>query len=257
MSGSLAIDAAAWQSPWRRRSVAEKSVLSVGLVVAALVLPVWPASVLVTAVSVVVLLGPARLRPGLLARSLRAPLLFIAIGAASVAVSVSWAGGPVVAITDASRDAAVSVAAHGVAGTLAVFVLAATTPMVDLLAGMRRARVPEACVDVAGLMYRLVFVLLSTVRQIREAQIARLGYRDRRTGLRSASALCATLLVRSWDRARRLEEGLAGRGYTGSLPTLGMPPRVSIRFLVGAVAVLVGVCAASVWLGSMAPGWRS
>ena len=46
MSG-LAIDDAAWASAWRRRSPGDKLLLCLGLVVCALVLPVWPGSVLV------------------------------------------------------------------------------------------------------------------------------------------------------------------------------------------------------------------
>jgi cobalt/nickel transport system permease protein len=249
MTRSLALDTAAWSSPWRHRSVADKAVLTLALLATTLLLPVWPAAALSAAAALVVLLGPARLAPTILARSLRSPLLFIVLGAASVLVSVSWHDGPRVAITAQTSTQALTVLGRGVAGTLCVFVLAATTPMVDLLAGLRRARVPEACVEVASLVYRLLFVLLDTTRRIREAQAARLGLRDRRTTLRSASALSGTLLVRAWDRARRLEEGLAGRGYTGALPSLDPPGRVSLGFLC-ATAALVGVIVVVSLLGA-------
>lgn len=248
MTDGLAVDAAAWASPWRRRAVGEKALLSGGLVVAGLLLPPWPGSVLVAATAVAVLVGPAAVPVRLLLRSLLPPLSFITVGALSVLVSLDWQAGPRLAVTAATGESALSLVGHGVAGTLAVFVVAATTPMADLLAAMRRWGVPEACTEIAGLVYRLVGVLLGSVRQVREAQASRLGYRDRRTALRSAAALSSTLLVRSWERARRLEEGLAGRGYTGSLPTLDIAPPVS-RGFVGATVVGLGLLVAvSVWV---------
>ena len=80
MSG-LAIDDAAWASAWRRRSPGDKLLLGLGLVVCALVLPVWPGSVLVGVTAVVLALGPARVPARTFLRAVRLPLAFVAIGA--------------------------------------------------------------------------------------------------------------------------------------------------------------------------------
>lgn len=249
MRGGFPLDDAAWSSPWRHRAVGDKLVLSGGLLVTGLVLPVWPAAVLVAGVALVALLGPARVPGAVLARTVAAPFVFIGIGAISVLVSLRWQGGLSLAVTDGTRQSALAVLGHGTAGTLAVLLVAATTPMADLLGGLRRLRVPEACVDVAGLVYRLVLVLFSTLMQMSEAQAARLGYRDRRATLRSAAALSVGLLIRSWERARRLEEGLAGRGYTGSLPSLEPPRRTSLPFVLTSLAVLGALVTTSLLVG--------
>ena len=53
------------------------------------------------------------------------------------------------------------------------------------------------------------------------------------------------LFVRSWDGARRLEDGLAGRGYEDSLRTLE-PGRVrSARFLAASIVLLIGIIGAT------------
>lgn len=245
MSQGLAIDEAAWSSPWRHKSVTDKALLSIGLIVLGLILPVWPGAVIIAGVAIAVLLGPAKTSMAILLKTFRCPLAFILIGSLSVLFSVSWTDGLTFTVTEETRGMAVSVLGHGIAGTLAVYVLAATTPVVDLLSFMRRAHVPQACIDVAGLIYRLIFVLLSTVHQIREAQTARLGYRDRRTAMRSAAALSGTLLLRAWDRARRLEEGMSGRGYTGSLPSLEPSCRSSAGFVAVTLLILGAVSAIS------------
>lgn len=246
MSGAgLTLDDAAWDSPWRVRCVRDKAVLALGLLACALTLPWWPGGVLTGVVALAVLLGPAAVGPRVLVRSLTAPLLFIAVGAASLLVTISWAGGPVVGLSS-SFAPAVTVVVRGTAATLAVFVLAATTPMVDLVASLRRGRVPQACIDVVAVAYRMVFVLLDSARAVREAQAARLGYDGRRAALRSVAVLIGAVLVRAWDRAERLEAGLAGRGGGEALRTLDPPRKASTGFLLISLVCLAGVAVTGV-----------
>ncbi len=227
----LALDTAAWDSPWRHRAVRDKATLAFGLLTCALALPWWPGGMATGVVAAAILLGPAAVPPGVLLRGLAAPVAFIMLGALSLLVSVSWADGLVVGWAP-TVSPAVAVAVRGVTATLAVFVMAATTPMVDLVAALRRARVPQACLDVTSVAYRLLFVLLESLHAVRDAQTARLGYDGRRATLRSSAALTGAVLVRAWDRAARLESGLAGRGGAESLGTLDPPTVASTRFLI-------------------------
>jgi len=249
-ASSLALDEAAWDSPWRHRSVLEKGFLSIGLVLAALLLPTWPGAPAVGAVATVILLGPARLAPGLLARIIRWPLAFLISGVLSVSISLSWHGHPVIGLSRSGIAAGAALLAHGLAGALAVFVLAATTPMVDLLESLRRVRLPAACVDIAALTYRLLFTLVSTTRQVRESQAARLGYSSWRHSVESAAYLTAAVLVRSLANAQRLEEGLAGRGYVDELSTVTDSPRVSGRVLMAGAIGLALLAVVSLWSAS-------
>jgi len=251
---SPAIDVAAWAGPWRRHAPGDKILLSLGLVIAALVLPAWPASALVTATAVGLLLGPARVPARLLARAAAGPALFIALGTASIAITWRTDGfGPTV--TAASAGSALATLAHAVSGTSAVLLLAATTPMTDLLAWARRRGVPEAVVDIAGLTYRLLFVLLESLAAVRQAQTARLGYTGRAATLRSASTLTAAALTRAFDRARRLESGLAGRGFDGVLRTVGEKQPSSRLFLVSSLAGLFVLTSVSLLTPTIAGPW--
>ena len=254
----LALDNAAWDSPWRLRAVRDKAVLAFGLIAAALVLPAWPGSLVVALVALATLLGPARVHPRLLARCLSGPAVFIVIGAASVAVTLTWEGGLRLGMTSESVAAAGSVFGHAVAGTLGLFVLATTTPMVDLLAALRRARVPDACIEVAALIYRMLFALLESVQAIHRAQEQRLGYADRRSAMRSAAMAVGAVMMRAWQQAARLEDGLAGRGYSDAMRTLDPPRHASARFLAASAAVLAGVVALTLLLsGTCVAGWSA
>ena len=237
----LAVDDAAWASAWRLRSPADKLLLSLGLVVSALVLPVWPGSVLAGLAAVVLALGPARVPARTFGRAVRLPLAFIAVGALTSVVEVGdgvgWA-------PDAPARAG-ELVGHAVAGSAAVLLLATTTPMSDLLPALARLRVPAAVIEVAAVTYRMLFVLLTSLSTIREAQAARMGHASIRSSYRSAGVLAAAVLTRSWDRARRLQDGLAGRGMETGLRVLPEVLPSSRRFEAATVAGLAGLIAVS------------
>ena len=255
----IALDDAAWGAPWRHIRVSEKLLLSMGLVLTALIAPAWPAAPLVALASVVATLGPARIPIRTLATGFAAPLVFILIGSISVAFIVGRAPaeawfqlGPL-SLTTASVLNGLQLFARSAAGTLAILLLATTTPMVDLLGWARQRGVPGPLVEVASLIYRLLFVLLDTALAMHVAQVARLG--DAPAGpkpfkrrMNTAANTMGTLLVRSWDRAARLTDGLAARGIDGDLITLPRRMPASPRFL-AAVGVLLG----GIWL--LTSGW--
>ncbi len=234
---SFRLDETAWSSPWRRYAVADKAVPALGTLAAVLLLPAWPATPVVVAGLTAVALIAARVRPGAWLAAVAAPLVFVLVGAASVAVQVGarpW-------VSAESVHQALTVLGRGSAGACALILLAATTPMVDLLDAMRRLRIPAPLLDIAALMYRLVFVVWDSAATIREAQAGRLGYSTARASRHSFGALGAGLLVRSWRRARRLEDGMAGRGYDGDIRTLPTPRDHSPLLLVASGAWLAGL----------------
>lgn len=251
----IALDDAAWGAPWRQIRVGEKVTLSLGLVLTALLAPPWPAAPLVALVAIIATVGLACIPARVLAIGFAAPLGFIAIGSLSVALRVggdqtaAWfALGPL-SMDAASTHQAAGLFARSAAGTLAMLLLATTTPMVDLLGWLRRLGVPGPLVEVASLTYRLLFVLLQVATSIRAAQQARLADAAdwRRRGHAAASAMGA-LLVRSWDRAARLTDGLAARGIDGDLVLLTSRVAARPRFIVGTCGVLAAIWAvAGLW----------
>lgn len=252
MAHGLALDHAAWSSPWRTRSLRDKAVLSGGLLLSALVLPPVPGGVLVAIISIGLLLGPIRVGVGRLLRVVAIPVVSILIGVATLAVSVNFDGGVRLAILPAGIQTASTILVRSLAATLAMFTLACSTPMIDLLSGLRRLRVPDPLIEIAALIYRFIFGLLESVVAIRQAQVARLGNVSRRAEMRSASSGTTMLLARAWTRARALEDGLAGRGYTDTLRTLEPATLRSATFLTVTIGSLAGVAAVSLAWGLVA-----
>lgn len=229
----LAIDRAAWNNRWRERPLRQKVTLAVVLLVAAMA----ARSALVHGAVVVIALGcliaGARVRAGLVARALAAPLLFVVLGAMAAAVSIGsppaqarWAAG-VFWVDESAWQRSLFAATRSVAAASAVMLLAMTTPMTSLLDGARRARVPAVVVEIAGLVYRMLFIVLETAGTVRRTQEARLGHTSRATAVRSVAWMFSATLRASWLRASRLAAGLEGRGFDGRLAVTTRPSEAS------------------------------
>ncbi|QEU89787.1 cobalt ECF transporter T component CbiQ [Streptomyces kanamyceticus] len=248
----LPIDAAAHSSRWRRRHPVDKAVLGLGLTVLAISLPPWPGAVLVLTAALAVLLGPAGVPPRKLWRAYRVPLGFCVTGAVTLLVQV---GGPdgFVTLADGGPARAGGLLLRTSAASLGVLLFAFTTPMSDLLPRLVKAGVPAPVVDVALVTYRMSFLLLDSMGRIRQAQAARLGHTTRAATWRSLGGLGATAFVRAFDRAGRLQAGLAGRGYDGTLRVLVPEARVSRRFVAASAVLLVALAALTLVLERLLP----
>lgn len=239
----MRIDTLAHRSRWRHRHPGEKALLCFGLLGLSVALPTWPGALLVGVTALALALGPARVPGRELLRAARAPLAFVAIGVLPVLVA-----GRGVAVDAEQARAALVVAGRSAAALTCLLLFAVTTPMGDVLPRLVRLGVPPAVVEVASLVYSMLSTLLTTAASVRAAQAGRLGFRSWRTSLRSTGMQATTVFVRAFDRARRLDEGLALRGYTGSLAVLVEPRPVSLPAVAATLALLAGVTAVTLAL---------
>lgn len=246
----FALDVAAHTGPWRSRHPAEKALLSLGLLACAVGLPPWPGAVLSGGAAVALLFGPAGVPPAVVLRAARAPLLFVATSTVPLLVTVPAPAR--LAVDPAGFPLATQTAGRSVAALACLLLFSATTPLSEVLPRLHRLGVPPAVTEVAALTYRMLFLLVDSVRAVREAQAARLGFRTWRTAYRSLAGQAGAVFVRAFSRAHRLEEGLALRGYSGSLAVQAEALRVSPPFVAASVGLLGAIVAATAWLG---PRW--
>ncbi len=161
------------------------------------------------------------------------PMTFLAIGLLTIVVNISQ--DPDVFLTSLPiANTRLGITYEGVHDAFGMFLkalgsvsclyfLSLTTPMVDLLAVLRKLKVPKLLVELMGLVYRFIFVLLETADLIFTAQNSRLGYSNIRSGYRSLGALASSLFIRAYKRSDELYTALEARGYDGELKVLMEP----------------------------------
>ncbi|RAU21898.1 cobalt ECF transporter T component CbiQ [Paramagnetospirillum kuznetsovii] len=242
---SLHIDRLAQASPWRGRALAEKAALALGLLALALTLPPWPGAALVLAAAWGTALIGARIRLADWLRLNAAPMGFILTGAAAIAIDLGPQG---IGLAADHGQAAAMVMLRAWAAVACLLLLAATTPTPDLIRGMRRLGLPAEIAEIMLLTWRFLFLLLDAAAAIQTAQEARLGWHGWRRSIRSLGLLIALLLPRAMDSARRLEMGLAARGFDGTLRMLSPRRQASLPMLAAILAGEAALAGACLWL---------
>jgi len=203
----------------------------------------WPAAALL-----LLWMGAGRPLRRLLVR-LGAALPFVLLAGASLPF-LSHPGSPTLAqwgpltVTQQGLLALETVIAKALVCLLALSLLGEITPPHDLLSALRQLRVPALLVTVISLTVRYLAVLQEEARRMTQARDGRglppsLGRRARVAG-----AMIGTLFLRGWERAERVGQAMAARGFAGTLPVVtqgrwGLTDTLALAAVVGGAVVMI------------------
>jgi cobalt/nickel transport system permease protein len=155
-------------------------------------------------------------------------------------------------LSEAGLLAAWTLVAKATAGVVVSIVLGATTTTSDMIAGLRRLRLPDLLVQILAGMVRYVHVVGEEVHRMARAREAR-GFAAR--GPRAWPVLArslGTLFIRSYERGERVHLAMQSRGYTGRMPQLHPAPPPTAGMW--ASASVLPAAAAAVLVAGLASG---
>jgi cobalt/nickel transport system permease protein len=237
------VDRVAHLNRWRFRSLTEKAVLALGMLLLDITLPPFPVAIVVAAAMTLATLAGARAPVKVWLACAAGPTGFLLAGTLSLLLQIDASG---LSLAPNGLRAAAELAARSEAGLTCLLFLALTTPTSDLMAGLRRLGLPAEITEVALLTYRFLFLLADTAQAMNTAQAARLGHVGLRRRLSSLGILIANLLPRALDRARRLEIGLSARGWHGEMRVLSRHDALSPSGLAAILLLEAGTAALGV-----------
>lgn len=194
----------------------------------------WANSILTSCIIILIMGGITVFKGGtpisLFIKLMLVPMSFLIIGVLTIAINVSdhqsiflfstAIAGTHIGVSQTGIQDAMRLFFKAMGSVSCLYYLSLGTPMVDILAVLRRLKVPKLMVEMMGLIYRFIFVLLETADTMVTAQNSRLGYTSLSTGFRSLGALASTLFVRAYKRSDELYTALEARGYDGELNVL-------------------------------------
>lgn len=128
-----------------------------------------------------------------------------------------------------------------------LYFLSLSTPLPELLAVLRRAHVPAIVVELAVLIYRYIFILLATFRDMKDSAASRLGYRGLKRSLHTTGLVYGGLLANSFRRAGACFDAMESRCYTGQIAFLTSKKKVTGKLLCLLGFPLLGMLA-GLWL---------
>ena len=144
--------------------------------------------------------------------------------------------------------AAWNILAKASVGAATSIVLAATTEVPDILAGMSRLRVPAVLTSIAGFMIRYLELIVEEIGRMRVAMASR-GYDPRWLWeARPIAASAGAMFVRSYERGERVYDAMVARGFTGEMPELRRRDPSSRDWLIGALLPALALVVAVIGL---------
>lgn len=214
----MLIEQSAYANRWRSVSPAAKGVFAASGFVAAFAAGSPLSAVIVASLLTVVSVLGAGVALGRYLRVAVPALFFLALGSLSLAFSLDVANDtPVLRLAPAGLDKLAEVGARSLGALAALLFLVLTTPLIDLIALLRRLKTPELLLEIMVLCYRMLFVFSAVVHDTLTAQSARLGYATPRLAIRSLGELAANLTLQVWQRAHALNVAAQARNNDGPL----------------------------------------
>jgi cobalt/nickel transport system permease protein len=214
----MLIEQSAYSNRWRPVSPAAKGLFAVSGFIAAFAAGTPLSAVTVASLQALVSVFGAGVAPGHYLRVAAPALFFLALGSLSLAFSLDVGNGiPVLRMVPTGLDRLAEVGTRSLGALTALLFLVLTTPLIDLIALLRRLKTPELLLEIMVLCYRTLFVFSEAVHDTLTAQSARLGYATPRLGLRSLGELAANLTLQVWQRAQALHLAAQARNNDGPL----------------------------------------
>lgn len=191
---------------------------------------------------------------------LMVPLVFLFMGTAAVAVGISnrtdfvstgwclrlpWF---VLYVTRTGVSRAAGLFARALGAVSAMYMMTLTTPVSEMIGVLKKIHVPKLVIELMYLIYRFIFVLGDTHRQMRQAAASRLGYCDFKTSCRTFGQTAGNLLILSLKRADAYYDALLARCYDGDLCFMEEEKRIKASQAAAVAGYLLMI--AAVWLVS-------
>ena len=132
-----------------------------------------------------------------------------------VAAIPLWNGWLVV--TAAAQVRARLVMARALGAMSCLYFLSLSTTMPEILSVLRRAHVPSVMTELAVLIYRYLFVLLSVYQSMKDAAASRLGYSGFARSIRTTGSVYGNLLATSFRRSGACFDAMESRCYDGEI----------------------------------------
>ena len=245
----MLIEQCAYGNRWRGVTPAAKGLFALGALIAAFAAPRPLSAALVALLAVLTAVIGAGVPASRFLRVALPPLGFLLLGCLTLAYSLDFApanGGFSVRWLPAGWTPILQLAARSCAALTALLFLALTTPLVDLIALLRRLKMPEVLLEIMVLCYRMLFVFSEALHDTRTAQAARLGYATPALTLRSLGSLTANLTLQIWQRAHDLNVAAQSRNNDGAFrflePEYGNSRRdIALAGLGASVLILLAV----------------
>lgn len=169
------------------------------------------------------------------------PITFILLSSAAIAVNFSTSpiearyiklGLLYVYISYNSLLKAVKVSSKALGCVSALYMLALSTPMGELITVLKKAHLPSVFTSLMDMIYRFIFILYEQVNSMNISARSRLGYEGISRSCRTFGKISGNLLIISLKKAGTTYDSMVSRGYDGDIHFLQYEKSIKNRHVI-------------------------
>lgn len=236
---NYSIDQYAYESKIKCWNAGVKIAFCVLLILVAIVWDKLLVSLIIIGLTAWITIGLGGLSIRKYLKMLRIPLVFLILGTIAIGVNI----GPISDITSGVVKGDWYINIHlcylfvtrtgfirmlhimlrALAAVSAMYTLSLSTPVYEIVGVLKKLHMPKIIIELMYLMYRYIFILVDTHRQMTIAAETRLGYRDYGTSFKTFGQINWNLLLISMKKASVYYDAMEARGYDGELGFLEEP----------------------------------
>jgi cobalt/nickel transport system permease protein len=223
----FSIDKLAYISELRRVNPIEKFIFAIFTMFMCIALNSAMISIIVLILMSGITVFKGKIAFGTYVKLMSLPLAFLIVGVITIAINVVHSSDNLIfgfnvlniklGCTTESFEAATTLFLKSLASVSCLYFLTLSTPVFEVLTVLKKLKVPKLFIELMGLIYRFIFVLLDTVNMIYTSQNSRLGYSTLRLGYNSLAKLISSLFISSYKRSQDIYTAMESRCYDGDI----------------------------------------
>ncbi|NDO47625.1 cobalt ECF transporter T component CbiQ [Clostridium sp. MD294] len=145
------------------------------------------------------------------------PFVFIFLGCIAIAIEIHFEQHITLYVTKQTIFKSICIMARTFAAVSALYFLTLSTPIYQIVSVFQKLHVPKILTELMYITYRYLFILAEIQHQLKIASMARLGYCDFKTSIKTFSSCITNLLLLSLQKAQQHYKAMEARCYTGEL----------------------------------------
>jgi len=249
----ISIDKLAYTSKLRNNNPMEKFIFSIFTMILCISLNNVAYSVIITVFMGVVIVFKGKISIRSYMELMLIPMVFLIIGVVTIAINVIGSSKDVLfsftilniklGCTRESIEMSSKIFFKALAAVSCLYFLALSTPVFEVLMVLRRLKVPKLFVELMGLIYRFIFVLLDTANMIFISQNSRLGYSTIKASYNSLGKLISCLFISSYKRSQDIYTAMESRCYDGEINLIENSYKISYKnMLIMIIIEIIAIC---------------
>lgn len=201
------VDAIAYKSKYNNVLTGTRITLTLSVLIVSILVDYWAIYFVNLAIAFAIIFSLTRIKVNTLAKLMMVPVIFTGITALMIAFDITQSMSPERIII------ALSVFLRSVSSLALMFSLSLTIPMNRIIDWMVKLHIPSAFVQLFGLTYRMIFVIIEESVDMIVSQQLRYGFIGPKRAFLSVVQMSSMLFIRVLNRMDEMESAMRVRFY--------------------------------------------